>query len=112
MVADASLDSGGNSRSGRTDYQIAAGSVPTSELMTAGSLVNCDLRAQMPGYRSDVLHLDRIGMLERSDVGTIVLHRMAGVQGLTVSATTMAAPKESARAYQEGLKEAGATDEM
>jgi len=107
MVADASLDAGGNNKSGRTDYQIAAGGVPTSELMTAGSLVNCDLRAQMPGYRSDVLHLDRIGMLERSDVGTIVLHRLAGVQGLTVSATTMAAPRESARAYQEGLKEAG-----
>jgi len=107
MIADASLDAGGNNKSGRTDYQIAAGSVPISELMTAGSLVNCDLRAQMPGYRSDVLHLDRIGMLERSDVGTIVLHRLAGVQGLTVSATTIAAPKESVRAYQDGLKEAG-----
>jgi tetratricopeptide (TPR) repeat protein len=107
MVADASLDASANNRSGRTEFQIQSGSVPTSELMSASSLVGCDLRVQMPGYRSDVLHLDRIGLLEKSDVGTIVLHRLGEVQGRTVSATTIAAPKESAKAYQQGLKEAG-----
>ncbi len=106
LMADASLDSSGNTRSGRTDYQLQAGSVPTSELVSAGSLVGCDLRAQMPGYRSDVIHLDRVGLLQTGEVGTIVLHRLGNVQGLTVSATTIAAPKESVKAYQQGLKEA------
>jgi tetratricopeptide (TPR) repeat protein len=107
MVADASLDSSGNNRSGRTQFESEAGNVITTELTSASSLIGCDLRAQLSGYRSDVVHLDRMGLLEKGDVGTIILHRLGGVQGLTVSATTMAAPRESARAYQDGLKEAG-----
>ncbi|MGA2186431.1 MAG: tetratricopeptide repeat protein [Bryobacteraceae bacterium] len=106
MMADASLDGSGNNRSGLTQYQVQAGGVPTSELVSASSLIGCDLRTQMPGYRSDVLHLDRRGLLEKGEVGTIVLHRLGNVEGLTVSATTVAAPKESAKAYQKGLKEA------
>ena len=107
MVADASLDSTGNTRSGRTQYESEAGNVITTELTSASSLIGCDLRAQLSGYRSDVVQLDRMDLLEKGDVGTIILHRLGGVQGLTVSATTMAAPKVSARAYQDGLKEAG-----
>jgi tetratricopeptide (TPR) repeat protein len=104
---DASLDSSGNNRSGLTQYQVQEGVKNTSEMFSASSVVGCDLRAQMPGYRSDVLHLDKIGLLEKGDVGTIVLHRLGNVQGLTVSATTVAAPKESAKAYEQGLKEVG-----
>jgi Flp pilus assembly protein TadD len=106
MMADASLDSSGNTTSGRTQSQMEVGNV-TGEMQTAGSLVGCDLRAQMPGTHSDVVHLDRFAQMGKGEIGTMILHRLGNVQGLTVSATTMSAPKASAKAYQQGIKEAG-----
>jgi tetratricopeptide (TPR) repeat protein len=106
LMADASLDSSGNDKTGRTDAQKLEGNMPVGEAQTAASLTGCDLRAQMTGYRSDVLHLDGLGHSSTTAVGTILLHRLGNVQGLTVSATTMAAPRESAKAYQQGLREA------
>ncbi|HTP89044.1 MAG TPA: tetratricopeptide repeat protein [Bryobacteraceae bacterium] len=106
IMADASLDASGNGKTGMTSYQLQSGSVPTSELQSSSSLIDCDLRVEEPGYRPDVVHLDRINMLEKGDIGTIILHRSGGSGGLTVSATTIAAPKEAVKAYQQGLKEA------
>src|SRR5579884_1238191 len=66
------------------------------------SLRDCELRAALPGYRSDSLPLDRHGM-DSPDVGTIFLRRLADVPGLTVSATTALAPKEARKSYDKGL---------
>ncbi len=68
-------------------------------------LSTCDLRASLPGYVSDSLRLGIRSSMENPDVGVIVLHRMAGVVGNIVSATTLAAPKKADKAYQSGLRE-------
>ena len=60
--------------------------------------------ADLPGYRSDRLALGSAGSLDRNDVGTIVLHRLEGLEGHTVSATTLAAPREAKRAYGKGIR--------
>ena len=66
-------------------------------------LAGCDLRAQFPGYRSDLISLAGKRYMDDAEVGTIVLHRLANVEGLTVSATSSLAPKDARKAYEKGL---------
>ena len=68
------------------------------------SLMGCELRAEANGFRSDVLSLDSHRAFDNPDVGTLVLYRTAGVEGTSVSATAMNAPKEARKAYEKGLQ--------
>jgi tetratricopeptide (TPR) repeat protein len=65
-------------------------------------MMNCDLRANLPGYRSEVVNLAGHRMFDNPDVGTILLHRMGNVEGNTISATSLAAPKDAKKAYDKG----------
>ncbi len=64
-------------------------------------LDSCELRARLPGYESETIQL---GMRpsEQSDVGTIFLHRLGPADGLTVSMTSLAAPKDAQKALRKG----------
>ncbi|MEQ1886610.1 MAG: tetratricopeptide repeat protein [Bryobacteraceae bacterium] len=66
------------------------------------SLFGCELRASLPGFRSESVPLANIHYLDNPDIGTIVLHRVAKVNGLTVSATLALAPKDARKAYEKG----------
>lgn len=68
-------------------------------------LANCDLRAVLAGFRSDTIGLGARRVLDDSNVGTIVLHRMANVEGSAISVTSLQAPKEARRAYQRALQD-------
>lgn len=105
LVADASLDASGNTGTGKTTIQRQTGSM-TGEFESADSLVGCDLRAELAGFKSDIVPLDNLGSSSNRSAGSITLHRLGNVPGLTVSATTIAAPKEAARLYERGTKEA------
>ena len=65
-------------------------------------LMGCELQARMPGFRSDVVELSNRHSLDNPDVGTIILHRLANVEGTTISATTLQAPKNARKAYDKG----------
>jgi tetratricopeptide (TPR) repeat protein len=67
------------------------------------NLSNCELRASLPGYRSDVVSLAGRRSLDDGNVGTIFLHRLANVEGLTTSATSALAPKDARKAFEKGL---------
>lgn len=67
-------------------------------------LWNCELRAAYPGYRSDVVELATRRSLDDPDLGTIILHRLANVQGSTISVTTALAPKHAQKDYEKGLQ--------
>ncbi len=67
-------------------------------------LLNCELRASYPGYRSDTVELTTRRPLDPSDVGTIVLHRLGSVEGTTISLTSALAPKNAQKDYQKGLQ--------
>ena len=56
------------------------------------NLFGCELRATLPGYRSDSVTLANIHYMDNPDIGTILLHPIAKGDGLTVSATTALAP--------------------
>jgi tetratricopeptide (TPR) repeat protein len=66
----------------------------------------CDLRALLPGYRSDVISLSTRRNLDDPNLGTIFLHRLANVEGLTTSVTAALAPKDAKRAFEKGLEAA------
>ncbi len=68
------------------------------------TIVSCDLRANLPGYRSDSVSLTDRRVLEHTDVGVILLHRAFTVDGLAVSSTSLNAPKKAREDYQSGLK--------
>jgi len=67
-------------------------------------LFGCELRAVLAGYRSEPVILNNIHYLDNPDLGSIVMHRIGNVQGLTISATSALAPKDARKAFERGLE--------
>jgi len=67
-------------------------------------MMNCALRASLAGYSSDNASLFNRQIVDNPDVGTIVLRRIAGVEGTSVSVTSELAPKDAKKAYEHGLQ--------
>ena len=68
-------------------------------------LFNCELRATVSGFRSTVVSLIEFHPTSGSiDVGAILVQRGAKIEGMTVSATAYAAPKDARKAYEKGLE--------
>src|SRR5215831_762765 len=64
----------------------------------------CELRAVLPGFVSTSVPLrveDDFGQVR---VGTIVLTRLGGVEGTTISMTSLTAPKEARQAFEQAKK--------
>ena len=66
------------------------------------NLSGCDLRAVLPGFRSDTVNLSMRRAFDNPNVGTLVLHRIGGVEGTTISYASLNAPKDATRAYEKG----------
>src|SRR5262249_49151037 len=66
-------------------------------------LMGCDIRASLAGYRSDTVSLAGRRMFDNPDLGTIVLHRLGNVEGTTISASSLNAPKDAKKAYDKGM---------
>jgi tetratricopeptide (TPR) repeat protein len=65
--------------------------------------VGCDLQAKLPGYRSQVVPLAGRRPMDDPNVGTILLHRIGPAEeGKTISAVSLAAPKDARKAYERG----------
>jgi tetratricopeptide (TPR) repeat protein len=100
MMADASVNMNdpvfGGAGSGRNSPFGQQRGVNERDLM------GCELRASLAGFRSDVVNLAGRRALDNPDVGTIVLHRMAKVDGFTFSGTTAFAPKDAKKAFEKG----------
>ena len=102
VFADAS--SSGRGFDSDSSGSSTSSSSPFGGGVTERSLMNCELRAALPGFRSSVVILAGRRMLDSPDVGTILLKRMANVEGFTYSATTLMAPKEAKKAFDKGLE--------
>ena len=90
--------SGGNSGIGSNSNQGVGG-------MMDRRLSNCELKANLSGFRSQSIMLAALQPMNGpNDVGTIFLHRTAkGEEGATVSASSLAAPKDARKAFQKGM---------
>jgi tetratricopeptide (TPR) repeat protein len=107
MMADASMSSA--SELGGPGMPSRGGGMTGGGMMGAGrggfnerDLTGCELRATLPGFRSEVVNLSGRRSLDNPDVGVIILHRLAKVEGFTFSATTAYAPKDAKKAYEKG----------
>jgi tetratricopeptide (TPR) repeat protein len=70
-------------------------------------LWGCELKADLPGFQSDAVPLSNIHYMDNPDVGTIILHRLGKVDGLTISVVSALAPKDARKAYEKGQAAAG-----
>lgn len=65
-------------------------------------LMNCELRAKLPGFRSQSIILAGRRAMDNPDLGTILMHREGPGEGSTVSATSLNAPKAARKAFDKG----------
>lgn len=65
----------------------------------------CEVRmAALPGFSADVINLGTRGELDSPDIGTIVIKRLKGVAGTTVSLKTLSAPRDSVEYYEQAKR--------
>jgi hypothetical protein len=77
----------------------------TENLTGDSRMDSCELRARLGGFTSETINLATRSAMDSPDVGTILLHRMGPPNtAMTVTATTLKAPKEARRALQKGLE--------
>jgi tetratricopeptide (TPR) repeat protein len=69
---------------------------------SGGNLVNCEIRAQASGYRSQSVSLYNRRTLDDPNIGTILLHRVGESEGSVVSSVSLAAPKDARKAFEKG----------
>ncbi|MGH9675261.1 MAG: tetratricopeptide repeat protein, partial [Bryobacteraceae bacterium] len=107
MIPDASVssqaDMGFPDSSGRR-----TGGMPgmgNSRPIRERDLIGCELRAALPGHRSESVNLSGRRVMDNPDVGTIILRRLGNVEGLTISATSLNAPKDARKAFEKGKEQ-------
>ena len=67
--------------------------------------MGCDLQAKLTGYRSQTVPLAGRRAMDNPDIGIILLHRNGPAEeGKTISAVSLAAPKDAKKAYEKGLE--------
>jgi len=74
------------------------------ESMSSTSLMGCELRADLAGYRSSSIMLDGFTPMGTMDVGTILLKPVSKTQGSTISLTDMQAPKSAKKPLERADK--------
>lgn len=108
MIGDASIGSdtmgGGMGMPGRGGPMMGGGFGGQGRGISERELMGCELRASLAGFQSPVVNLSGRRAMDNPDVGTIVLRRLAKVEGFTFSATSAFAPKNAKKAYEKGLK--------
>jgi len=102
MMQDASMGSADSGIPGFGGGGRNMGMGPGSSGISERDLNGCEIRATMAGYRSDVIPLSGRRMFDNPDLGTIVLHRLGNVEGVTISAISLAAPKDAKKAFDKG----------
>jgi tetratricopeptide (TPR) repeat protein len=113
VLQDASMSSAGGGGFGGLGNEGGIGGANRSDVGGFGGfggsrngiserdLMGCEIRAALPGFRSDVVNLSGRRAFDNPDIGTIILHRMGNVEGTTISATSLNAPKDAKKAYEK-----------
>ena len=105
-ASDAGSGTTGQRRPSSSGFGSAqsAGSANTMAADPFGNrMINCELRASVAGYRSDTINMFNRRSSDSPDIGAIVLHRVAEVEGTSISVTSMMAPAAARKAYENGL---------
>ena len=105
IMQDASEFSSFNRGPGGGMPSMGSGSSPFGVSESAErKYMGCDLQAKLAGYRSQTVPLAGRRSMDNPDVGTILLHRNGPAEeGKTISAVSLAAPKDAKKAYEKGM---------
>jgi hypothetical protein len=114
MMADASvsgMDAGtsslGTGRGGGMSGMGGMGGLGGSQRgVSERDLGGCEIRASLAGFRSDSVNLSGRRTMDNPELGVIILHRLAKVDGFTFSGTTAYAPKDARKAFDKGREAA------
>lgn len=92
------------SDSSQADFGRASSQLGRGRSDFVGSyLRSCQLAAALPGFTSGTIELAaKVSDIGSSDVGTLVLHRLAQVEGVTLSVTSAQAPSKAKKEYDKG----------
>lgn len=101
-LQDASSSSAMPDFMGGNNSRRSNGSAPAGGI--EHSLFGCDLRAELTGYRSDVITLANRHYMDDPNVGTIIMHRLGKDEGQTISVNSAQAPKDARRAFEKGME--------
>ena len=90
--------------SGTPGMSQGAGSQSGMGSQGRNMMMNCSIRAVLPGYRSDEVSLALHDSFDNPNIGTIVLHRIGNSEGTTISMTSLNAPKDAKKAFEKALE--------
>jgi tetratricopeptide (TPR) repeat protein len=98
-MTDSFVDASGDGPSQSSRNRSASGpGIPRQELM------NCEIRAQISGFRSRVVNLVALTPTASSiDVGPIFVERSIKPKGMTLSAKPYKAPNDARKSYEKGV---------
>ncbi len=71
------------------------------------NLSDCEITAALPGFGSSVISLGIRDLMDSPDVGSVVLHRLEGMHGTTVSLKSFQAPEKARKPYRKAREELG-----
>jgi len=90
------------------DVSDASSNVLTSRASAqeARDWQDCEVQAVLAGFSSQPIELSgHMSMLESTDLGPILLHRLSQVEGTSISVTTALAPGPARKSYEKGRDE-------
>jgi len=102
MIQDASVSGFSSDAGMRSPGQGQTASGFGGGVMSDQRFMNCELRANLPGYRSQVVSLANRRAMDDPNIGTIFLHRLGNAEGRLISAISLAAPKDARKAFEKG----------
>lgn len=102
---------GADASMGGFDGDVVGGSSPSGRLsddslsdgQTGLGLAGCELRANIPGYRSESVELTGAKDSQLGDAVVIVVRRIGRIDGQTKSFTSLSAPKAARKAFERSL---------
>jgi tetratricopeptide (TPR) repeat protein len=104
VISDASDAGSPRVHAGFGGSQSAGAANPMASDPYSSRIMNCQLRANAAGFTSDAVNLVNRRTGDDPDIGLIVLRRIPGIEGTSVSVTSMMAPKDARKAYEQGLQ--------
>jgi tetratricopeptide (TPR) repeat protein len=69
------------------------------------SLLGCELRVSVSGYQPVIKSITDPGDIGQIDAGTLELRRIAGVQGSSISVTSLQVPNNARKEFEKGDKD-------
>jgi tetratricopeptide (TPR) repeat protein len=77
-----------------------------SNTQSGPDLRDCEIQAELAGFSSQAVELNtRTGLMNSIDVGRVPLHRLAHVDGTSISVTSVLAPTAAKKAFEKGLEQ-------